>query len=97
MGHFSNIILTDENDIIIDALRQVDYTTSSKRRVLPSLPYELPPKQDKEEFDGRGLSIDFTSDARADKYLTDKYIGFSPLISRELVYFATGQTDTCLD
>ena len=97
MGHFSNIILTDEKGIIIDALRQVDYTTSSKRRVLPSLPYELPPKQDKEEFDADGLSVDFSSDARADKYLTDKFIGFSPLISREIVYYATGQTDTCLD
>ena len=97
MGHFSNIILTDEKDIIIDAIRQVDYTTSSKRRVLPSLPYELPPKQDKEEFDAERLSVDFSSDARADKYLTDKFIGFSPLISREIVYFATGQTDTCLD
>ncbi len=97
MGHFSNIILTDGSDIIIDALRQVDYTTSSKRRVLPSLPYELPPKQEKELFDGTGATIDFTSDMRADKYLTDKYIGFSPLISRELVYNATGQTDTCLD
>lgn len=97
MGHFSNIILTDGNGIIIDALRQVDYTTSSKRRVLPSLPYELPPKQDKEIFNGKGDDIDFTSDMRADKYLTDKYIGFSPLISRELVYCATGETDTCLD
>jgi predicted ribosome quality control (RQC) complex YloA/Tae2 family protein len=97
MGHFSNIILTDEKDVIIDALRQVDYTTSSKRRVLPSLPYELPPKQDKEEFDGNGDTVDFSSDMRADKYLTDKYVGFSPLISRELVFFATGQTDTCLD
>ena len=97
MGHFSNIILTDGNGIIIDALKQVDYTTSSKRRVLPSLLYELPPEQNKTVFDGSGDGTDFSSDARADKYLTDRFMGFSPLVSRELVFLATGQTDTCLD
>ncbi|MBQ4627718.1 MAG: NFACT family protein [Clostridia bacterium] len=96
MGHFSNIIFVDEKGLIIDALRQVDYTTSSKRQVLPALPYELPPKQEKELFDGDFSDIDFTLDVRADKYLTDKYLGFSPLISRELVFSATGQTDTRL-
>ncbi|MBE6897345.1 MAG: fibronectin/fibrinogen-binding protein [Ruminococcaceae bacterium] len=96
MGHFSNIIFVDEKGLIIDALRQVDYTTSSKRQVLPALPYELPPKQEKEVFDGENIDIDFTLNVRADKYLTDKYLGFSPLISRETVYFATGQTDTRL-
>lgn len=96
MGHFSNIIFVDEKGLIIDALRQVDYTTSSKRQVLPALPYELPPKQEKEVFDGENIDIDFTLNVRADKYLTDTYLGFSPLISRETVYFATGQTDTRL-
>ncbi len=96
MGHFSNIIFVDEKGLIIDALRQVDYTTSSKRQVLPALPYELPPKQEKEVFDGGNINIDFSLEVRADKYLTDKYLGFSPLISRETVYFATGQTDTRL-
>ena len=96
MGHFSNIIFVDEKGLIIDALRQVDYTTSSKRQVLPALPYELPPKQEKEVFDGENINIDFSLEVRADKYLTDKYLGFSQLISRETVYFATGQTDTRL-
>lgn len=96
MGHFSNIIFVDEKGLIIDALRQVDYTTSSKRQVLPALPYELPPKQGKEVFNGENINIDFSLDIRADKYLTDKYLGFSPLISRELVFSATGQTDTRL-
>ena len=96
MGHFSNIIFVDENGLIIDALRQVDYTTSSKRQVLPSLRYELPPKQNKEIFADDFSDLCFTADIRADKYLTDKYLGFSPLISRELVYLATGQTDTLI-
>lgn len=96
MGHFSNLIFVDEKGLIIDALRQVDYTTSSKRQVLPSLPYEFPPKQEKIEFNTQNIDIDFSLDVRADKYLTDKYLGFSPLISRELVFLATGQTDTRL-
>jgi len=96
MGHFSNIIFVDDKDLIIDALRQVDYTTSSKRQVLPSLRYELPPKQDKQIFTGGVTSSAFSVELRADKYLTDTYMGFSPLISRELVYSSTGQTDTRL-
>ncbi len=35
------------NPIVIDALKRVDYTKSSKRLILPGVKYELPPQQDK--------------------------------------------------
>lgn len=44
MGKYSNIILIDENDNIVDALKRVDFTMSTQRLVLPNIKYELPPK-----------------------------------------------------
>lgn len=95
MGKYSNIILTDENMKILDSIKHVDLTTSTKRLVLPALKYELPPSQDKEML-SENSKTDFSLDLRADKYLTEKYLGFSPLLSREITYRATGQTDTIL-
>ena len=45
MGRYSNIILSDENGKIIDALKRVDAEMSSQRLVLPGLSYRLPPPQ----------------------------------------------------
>ena len=47
MGRYSNIILTDADGKIIDALRRVDAGMSSERLVLPGITYRLPPPQDK--------------------------------------------------
>ena len=43
MGRYSNIILTDEEGKIVDALKRVDAEMSSQRLVLPGLSYHLPP------------------------------------------------------
>jgi predicted ribosome quality control (RQC) complex YloA/Tae2 family protein len=95
MGRYSNIIFTDEKNIIYDAVKQIDFTTSTLRQILPGLIYELPPSQNKKELN-ESLSIndiDFTSGQRLDKYLTEYFIGFSPLISREIAFLSTGSTD----
>ena len=47
MAQYSNVILIGPDGKIIDALKRVDPTKSSKRLILPGLPYELPPGQDK--------------------------------------------------
>ena len=47
MGRYSNIILSDENGKIVDALKRVDAEMSSQRLVLPGLTYHLPPPQNK--------------------------------------------------
>ncbi|MEA5092484.1 putative protein YloA [bioreactor metagenome] len=45
-GKNSNIIFTDEQQLIIDSLRHIGKNQSSFRQILPNLPYETPPKQD---------------------------------------------------
>lgn len=46
MGKHSNIILTNENLKIVDAVRRVTEKMSSKRLILPGIKYKNPPKQE---------------------------------------------------
>ncbi|MEG0109640.1 MAG: NFACT family protein, partial [Oscillospiraceae bacterium] len=50
MGRYSNIVLINENNKIIDALKRVDFEDSDVRQLLPGLAYTLPPKPDKVSF-----------------------------------------------
>lgn len=92
MGKYSNIILIDENDNIVDALKRVDFTMSTQRLVLPNIKYELPPKQDKLcilECSGRDIvekAINTPAEMRLSKSLLSAMQGVSPIITRELEY-----------
>ena len=92
MGKYSNIILIDENDNIVDALKRVDFTMSTQRLVLPNIKYELPPKQDKLcilECSGRDIvekAINTPAEMRLSKALISAMQGVSPIITRELEY-----------
>lgn len=92
MGKYSNIILIDENDNIVDALKRVDFTMSTQRLVLPNIKYELPPKQDKLcilECSGRDIvekAINTSAEMRLSKALLSAMQGVSPIITRELEY-----------
>jgi len=102
MGKHSNIVLIDGDGVIIDALKRVDVTLSSKRLVLPSLIYELPPSQDKlsieeEEIDDIIKAIENSEDSRLDKAILNTLTGVSPIICRELSYISTGAPDTDKD
>ena len=47
MGKYSNIILVDKKNKIIDCVKKIDESKSSVREILPGLTYRLPPAQDK--------------------------------------------------
>lgn len=98
MGRHSNLVLRDADDRIIDCLKRVDLAMSERRQVLPGLFYQKPPAQDKknpltisraELFDELLSAPD---EARADKWLQDTFMGVSPLIWREIIYRATGDS-----
>ena len=101
MGRYTNLILTDGEMMIVDCVRRIGFDISNKRQVLPGLLYELPPKTGKtdpmsisrEEFESMIGSQD---DARLDKLIVGLFDGFSPLVSREIVYRAYGTTDVRL-
>lgn len=99
MGKHSNIVLIDGNGIISDALKRVDVTLSSKRLVLPSLAYEMPPSQNKLSIEKESLQNVLTAIEESDELLLHKAIlntltGVSPIVCRELAYSATGRADT---
>lgn len=92
MGKYSNIILIDEHNNIVDALKRVDFTMSSQRLVLPNIKYDLPPQQDKlsilsvtgKEIVDKALST--PAEMALSKALLSAMQGFSPIITRELEY-----------
>ena len=100
MGKYSNLILTDGEGKIISSLKLVDFTTSSKRQVLPGMRYEIPPKQDKrnpllETEDGFFEAFERQMPERAaEKFITNEYLGISACVAREIVFRATRHTDT---
>ncbi len=99
MGKNSNMIFTDGDGRILGAMRQVDFTTSRLRQVLPGMKYELPPAQDKldpmnETSDGFSSRLDTAMPEKsAAKYINSTYLGISPVVAREIVFRACGSVD----
>jgi predicted ribosome quality control (RQC) complex YloA/Tae2 family protein len=90
MGKHSNIVLVAlDTGKIIDSIKRISIDVNRYRQLLPGLPYQYPPAQDKEPF--RDLSPDFVQEltenpesASNPKYLMSHIQGISPAISREL-------------
>ena len=96
MGRYSNLILLDGQDRIIDCLRRVDMEMSEKRQVLPGLFYHLPPAQEKADplaIDPEGfdrLLWEANPDRETSQFLLDSFFGVSPLVCREIADRAGG-------
>ncbi|MCL2426408.1 MAG: NFACT family protein [Oscillospiraceae bacterium] len=99
IGRQSNLILVDADGVILDCLRRVDGDLSEKRAVLPGLVYRNPPVQEG-KVDPMSVTeaqfqtlINFESDDAIDKWLIKTFKALSPLICREIVWRAYGETD----
>ena len=94
MAQYSNIILLDENDVIIDAVKRVDNTKSSVREVLPSLPYELPPKQNKlsiiDDTPEDILTSITSKNTKLNNAILSSMEGMSPVLCREIAFRTAG-------
>lgn len=91
MGMYSNIILLNrETNVMIDALKRVDLTVSSKRMILPNLTYELPEAQNKynlltsspDEIAAHIRSL--SAEMPLSKAVLTSVQGVSPIIGREM-------------
>ncbi len=103
MGQYSNIIFIDENDIIIDAVKRVDASMSSRRLILHGMKYEMPPAQTKLSMLSCSAD-DIISAVQAmpgsvslDKALLNTLQGVSPIICRELEYLTGRGADVRSD
>ncbi len=103
MGRYSNLILLDGQERIIDCLRRVDMEMSEKRQVLPGLFYHLPPAQEKldplsagpEDFRDMLAAVPDGTDAA--QWLLDRFYGLSPLVCRELATTGCGDREHIWD
>ena len=91
MGKYSNVILMNEQNVIIDAMRHVDITMSSVREVLPNKHYSFPSTLGKEDITKLSLG-DFQKimeNSEETEYnenlLSNHFIGFSKSFSNFLL------------
>ena len=100
MGKYANLIVLDEEDKVLSAMKIVDFAASTIRQVLPGLKYQIPAKPDKLS----PLEIDahtfyerlgrFPMEKSGEKFITSTYSGIATQIAHELVYRASGEVDT---
>ncbi len=100
MGRHSNLTLV-KNGQIIDAIRHVSGDMSRVRQLLPGLPYELPPRQDKlapEEVTKEALFARLSiQPGRLQKALQGAVSGLSPVSAAEITLRLTGFTDPSVE
>lgn len=101
MGKHSNIILVDqETNKIIDAIKRVSIDVSRLRQVLPGLSYEMPPSQNKQNplsamtQEAFKAILSVKSQAALYKGIYTSFTGISPLIAREICFRAEISEDT---
>ncbi len=88
MGKYSNIILLDGEDKIIDSAKRVDESKSHIRTVLPGNAYVPPPPQDKLNIFTDDIDLIkeriASSTKSLDKAVMDAVKGVSPIVCREV-------------
>ena len=79
MGKYANLILVDEQNKIIDALKKIPPYENTRRTILPGALFTLPDKQNKQD-PFNPASIDF------EESLVKQLQGFSKLLEKEVRY-----------
>ena len=92
MGKYSNIIFTDQDGMIIDAIKHISHNVSSLREVLPGRQWFIPESLQKkdalnEDIDGF-MSTICNSPMSFSKAIYSAYTGISPLVAQEICYRA---------
>ena len=85
MGKYANLILVDDQNRIIDALKKIPPYENTRRTILPGAQFTLPDKQDK-------LDPFIDPEINYDESLVKQLQGFSKLLENE-VRFRLSETD----
>lgn len=99
MGKYANIVLVNDKNKIIGVLKPVDFSDSQIRQLLPGMDYSDMPTADRRNPLGETREAfeesfsAFPRERQADKFFTSTYMGFSPLVAREMVYRACGDAE----
>lgn len=92
MGKYSNLIVINNDGKIIDSIKRVDSDMSRERIVLPGMPYEFPPRDDRISFvdsDEKTIRsiVSSLKSAELSKALINAFEGISPVLAREWAYY----------
>lgn len=82
LGRYSNTILCDSNDIIIDAIKRISPLESESKSIVPGAKYVNIANTTKQDF-FKASQIDINSN------LSQTYAGVSPILSDEIKYRIT--------
>lgn len=90
MGKHANIILVDsDNKKIIDSIKKVSFETSNVKQVLPGMDYEILDDGKiniLEDYKKPSELVDINSNKGLARVFYSSYTGFSPLISKEILF-----------
>ncbi len=94
MGRYSNLIITDEEDKILNVLKPIDFSDSLIRQLLPGMRYTSPPAQDKLDPSDGGTADRLREAERASdrentaagRFLSDRIFGLSSGNIKEAVF-----------
>lgn len=79
MGKYANLILVDENNKIVDALKKIPPYENTKRTILPGAIFTLPEKQNKlDPYNNETINFD--------ESLVNQISGFSKSLEKEIRY-----------
>lgn len=98
MGKHSNIIFTDENEMILDSVKKISSNVSSVREVLPCRQWFIPDTTGKRNPLTEEMS-DFMENVRnahlpAQKAIYSLYTGISPVMATEMCHRARVDADS---
>ena len=90
MGRYSNILLVDSGGIIKDTLKQASFDTATKRCLLPSVRYQLPPRNKIPCTDIEAVAQALSGYNGTDPagFIMSAVSGFSTSTVKELLYVA---------
>lgn len=90
MGKHSNLIFTDENDMILDSIKHISSNMSSVREVLPGRPYFIPRTQEKQDpltiTEEEFSRLIGSASCPAAKAVYTSLTGISPLLASEMCF-----------
>lgn len=101
VGQRANIILVDDDNLILDAVKRVP-ADGSRRVIMPREPYIMPPRpqnrRDPRAVTPNGIAVLLEGEERdLARAIIGAYNGVSPQLAREVIARATGQPQAILD
>jgi predicted ribosome quality control (RQC) complex YloA/Tae2 family protein len=94
MGKYSNVVLVDDNEIVLDAMKRINEKQNQERQLYPGIVYKAPPGQEKanplmvNDSDDFFEVIDDDFNQAAYRAVMFNFRGIGPYSAREIVFRA---------